>query len=535
MKAQTTQESNRLDIPRNGTQSSHSEFLAASQRHWKQKLGFCSMFATLPALLHSNVPVVRSNQIKEPERSVAERPKFRERTNKIHSTPALLRLQSKFRLPHQRSNFNMLASFGGSDDCPGQAIPGGSYTAGSPYIDSGDTTGANDTISRAFDIFYFYYNWETLGPDEIYSFTLTGRGPNPKIQVSTNSSTYRPLVYVLDGRGTPPCPAGTGNHAFNEMLLFDTRWDGSSTVTFEDFAVEFLPLNVPLYLVVDSRNNDGFGSGAYTIRMEDLTIADPGCPNPFSCREFFVRQHYHDFLNREPDTPGFEFWTNELTKCGGDTQCLDEKSIHVSAAFFLSIEFQDSGYLVYRMYKAAYGDLPNAPVPLTRQEFLPDTQLVGKDIVVGRAGWEQQLASNKNAFANAFSNRSRFTNAFPPGMSNEAFVSALNTNTGGVLTQEDRNQLVSDLALGIKTRGEVLKAVAENPQFSRNEFNKAFVLMQYFGYLLRNPNDTPDNDFKGYNHWLDKLDQFNGDFVAAEMVKAFLSSPEYKQRFGAGS
>jgi hypothetical protein len=117
-------------------------------------------------------------------------------------------------------------------------------------------------------------------------------------------------------------------------------------------------------------------------------------------------------------------------------------------------------------------------------------------------------------------------------MSNQAFVSALNTNAGGVLTQDERNQLVSELALGIKTRGEVLLSVAENADFAQREFNKAFVLMQYFGYLLRNPNDAPDNDFQGYNSWLNKLNQFNGDFVAAEMVKAFINSKEYRQRFG---
>ena len=360
--------------------------------------------------------------------------------------------------------------------------------------------------------------------------------PKSEIQVTTTSSTYRPLIYVLQGGVSVGCPAGTGNHAFNELVLTDTRWGGSSnTATLGDWAVNFLPLNVPLYLVVDSAQNDGSASGAYTIRMENVTIGVPGCPNPFSCPEYFVRQHYHDFLNREPDAPGLEFWTNELEQCGGNTQCIEEKSIHVSAAFFLLIEFQHSGYFVYRMYKAAYGDRPNAPVPLRWQEFLPDTQQVGKNVVVGKAGWEQQLQSNTNVFANEFSNRSRFTNAFPPGMSNEAFVSALNTNAGGVLTQDERNQLVSELALGIKTRGEVLRSVAENADFAEREFNKAFVLMQYFGYLLRNPNDAPDNDFHGYNFWLDKLNQFNGDFVAAEMVKAFINSKEYKQRFGLGS
>jgi hypothetical protein len=77
-----------------------------------------------------------------------------------------------------------------------------------------------------------------------------------------------------------------------------------------------------------------------------------------------------------------------------------------------------------------------------------------------------------------------------------------------------------------------VRAVAENATLQQRETNKAFVLMQYFGYLRRNPDDAPDADFTGYNSWLTKLNQFNGDFVQAEMVRAFITSIEYRQRFG---
>jgi hypothetical protein len=80
-------------------------------------------------------------------------------------------------------------------------------------------------------------------------------------------------------------------------------------------------------------------------------------------------------------------------------------------------------------------------------------------------------------------------------------------------------------------RAQVLRAVAEDADLNRAEFNKAFVLMQYFGYLRRNPDGLPDHDFGGWQFWLSKLNQFNGDFIKAEMVKAFISSSEYRQRF----
>ena len=103
----------------------------------------------------------------------------------------------------------------------------------------------------------------------------------------------------------------------------------------------------------------------------------------------------------------------------------------------------------------------------------------------------------------------------------------------GALSTAERNQLVNDFSTGAKTLAEVLRAVAEDSDLRAAEFNRAFVLMQYFGYLRRNPNDPPETtlDFQGYNFWLTKLNQFNGNFVNAEMVKAFLTSKEYRQRF----
>src|SRR4030095_11246613 len=70
----------------------------------------------------------------------------------------------------------------------------------------------------------------------------------------------------------------------------------------------------------------------------------------------FVRQHYNDFLNREPDQAGLDFWTNQITSCGSDAGCTEARRIDVSASFFLSIEFQQTGYFVERLFKTAYGD-----------------------------------------------------------------------------------------------------------------------------------------------------------------------------------
>ncbi len=127
----------------------------------------------------------------------------------------------------------------------------------------------------------------------------------------------------------------------------------------------------------------------------------------------------------------------------------------------------------------------------------------------------------------------------------EQFVDALNANAGGALSQAERDQLVSELTSGAKTRAQVLRSAAETSTLAQQELNKAFVLMQYFGYLRRNPNDAPDTNYAGFDFWLAKMNQFSvpgedvrneqialGRVQRAEMVRAFILSGEYRSRFG---
>ncbi|MCM3872494.1 MAG: DUF4214 domain-containing protein [Pyrinomonadaceae bacterium] len=303
-------------------------------------------------------------------------------------------------------------------------------------------------------------------------------------------------------------------------------------------------------------NTDGSGKEIYIKRLsggESVRLTDTvghnsnpnwqsvpaACPNPIDCPDYFVRQHYRDFLNRDPDPDGLAFWTNEITSCGADQQCIDAKRINVSAAFFLSIEFQQTGYLVYRCYKAAYGNLTGVPVPIRLSEFLPDTQQIGQGVIVNQAGWETVLENNKQAFSAEFVQRSRFTSVYSTSLTPDQFVDQLFMNAGVTPSATDRAAAINEFGSAMTTadvsaRARAMRRVAENSAFAQQEFNRAFVLMQYFGYLRRNPNDAPEAglNFAGYNFWLNKLNSFNGDFVQAEMVKAFINSAEYRQRFG---
>lgn len=275
----------------------------------------------------------------------------------------------------------------------------------------------------------------------------------------------------------------------------------------------------------------------------DNTPWTPPPANSIDNAETFVRQHYHDFLNRDAsnDPAGLAFWTNQITECQqpGATCNAEVRRINASAAFFVSIEFQQTGYLVYRIYKSGYGNLPGAPVPLTLGEFLPDTQQIGRNVIVGVGNWQTQLENNKVAYALDFVSRLRFTSTYPTTLTPEQFVDALFTHAGVTPLATDRDAAINEFGGAGNTadttaRGRALRRVAENSTLAEQEFNRAFVLMQYFGYLRRNPNDAPEPGltFDGYNFWLSKLNQFGGNFVNAEMVKAFIDSSEYRNRFG---
>jgi hypothetical protein len=278
-----------------------------------------------------------------------------------------------------------------------------------------------------------------------------------------------------------------------------------------------------------------------------VTISDSASPaqNAIDDTTSFVRQQYRDFLNREADPAGLAFWKNNIDKCNDPAQrppaqtlaaCIEVQRIVTSAAFFLSLEFKGTGGLVRDFYVAALNR------PLTNNmpnfvEFMRDAQGIQKGVVVGQGNWQQLLDANRTAFMNEFVTRAEFVALYPTTDTPAQYVDKLYQHANVTGTQQERFDAIAYFdgaatAADTGARARALLQVTQSGDFQARELNRAFVQMQYFGYLRRNPNDPPDGNFTGFNFWVGKLNQFNGDFLQAEMVKAFLSSSEYRGRFG---
>ena len=267
-----------------------------------------------------------------------------------------------------------------------------------------------------------------------------------------------------------------------------------------------------LYTVTPSRANYAFSPASRSFSLlgqqanASFTAAAIGgvIVSPLDTTEFFVRQQYLDFLGREPDALGFSAWVNTINNCAaGDTTC---DRVHVSEMFFRSAEFQDRGYYIYRFYSTAFGRKPQYA------EFTPDMTRVSGFLTTDR------LEAAKMQFAIDFTNRPVFAARYA-GLSNAAYVDALTATAQVGLA--NRQTIIDALDNGAINRAQALRIIVESSEVYQQYYNQAFVVMEYFGYLRRDPDAL-------YTDWINVLNQ-SGD--ARHMVEGFVNSIEYRNRF----
>ena len=313
---------------------------------------------------------------------------------------------------------------------------------------------------------------------------------------------------VVNGKASERCDygstAGTLRFATFETsksifipIVNDARVEGNETFTITLTTAVGAQMGSPASLTV-------------TIVDDDTT---PATQNPIDGIGPFVTQQYIDFLGRLPDPVGFANWVGTLSGCPqdgfGENLNPSCDRVHVSSGFFLSDEFRGRGYWAYRFYEVAFDRRP------LYTEFVPDLAQVG-----GAQSPESELLS-KAAYTDAFVQRSEFTNRYD-ALSNSAFVNALEQNAE--ITLNNKGDLIAALDTNQKTRRQVLREIVESTAVEDKFFIRAFVAMQYFGYLRRDP------DTIGYNNWVTALT--NDPSNSRHMIFGFLFSDEYRGRFG---
>src|SRR5260370_426305 len=316
---------------------------------------------------------------------------------------------------------------------------------------------------------------------------------------ATNDAAGLQNCNVFNGIASPRCDfintigimtfaAGETSKSFSVAIIDDSYAEGT-----ENFTVS---LNNP------SGATLGTQSTTTVMIVDNDTVTGP---NPIDNTDFFVRQQYLDFLGREPDPPGFAGWTSTINNCSGDTTQCDR--IHVSQLFFQAAEFQSRGYFVYRFYNVAFGRKPDYA------EFVPDLASVSGFLDVN------QLEAAKVAFIAGVMARPAFASQYN-SLSNSGYVDAL-INTAQV-NLSNRQSMIDSLNNSTLTRAQVLRQIVESNEVSTKYNHQAYAVMEYFGYLRRQPDAF-------YLQWIQVLDTTNDP---RGMVTGFVNSSEYRSRFG---
>jgi hypothetical protein len=384
--------------------------------------------------------------------------------------------------------FRTTNSFGSSNS-GGQVFLVRSSLVSAPSIDQSTI----QFVSRNYPVY------ENMGKATI---TVTRSGDSTgtaKVDYTTSDGTASQRTRYAPSNGSLIFGPGETQRTFNVLLTDNALLDGNQTVN----------------LTLQNASGAVLGSARSAL----LTIYDSDSVQPISNpdddAQFFVRQQYTDFLNRSPDTGGLLYWTNQITRCGSDPQCIHDQRVGVADAFFFEPEFQQTGAYIYRIYKATTGSKP------TYIQFISD-----RGRVVSGPGLDQ----SKSAYALYFVQSADFQAAYGSATTADQFVDRMLSvvkNSSGVDLAAQRASLIGLYDGTDNGKAAILRQVAESQPFVDAEYNQSFVLMEYFGYLRR------DADQDGFDFWLAQFNKYPLRNISVQhaMVCSFITSAEYQTRF----
>lgn len=255
-----------------------------------------------------------------------------------------------------------------------------------------------------------------------------------------------------------------------------------------------------------------FVPGAITI---DPAVAAP-ISNPVDDFRFFINQHYSDMTGRTADATVIEKLTSQLSQCGTRAECLRAARLDISSSL-LANELPSNALFLNSLYATSLGRRPRlAEFEKDRAVLLSETE----DQERGRL-----------ALATAFTQRPEFKQKYAATLKPAEFVDAViatAAQSSSVDLTGERDALIALAEDPNAGRAAVLTRLATKTEIADAQYNQTLVMVQYFAYLRREPDDA------GFTSWLNTLKNkpLRDAGAARSMACSFLNSEEYQSRFG---
>jgi len=256
-----------------------------------------------------------------------------------------------------------------------------------------------------------------------------------------------------------------------------------------------------------------FVPGALTI---DPGVAATG-GNPIDDYRFFISQHYADMMGREPDQATLDKLTAQFIQCGTRGDCLKTRRLDLSTSLLTQSELSPTGLFLHDLYVAGFGRRPRF------SDYETDRATVGN--------FNSEIEDSRISLALAFVQRADFQRRYPSTLKPAEFVDQLLANAGQRSNPDIKVERPALLGLfdGMNSgRAAILARIASYSSVVDAQYNEAFVMLQYFSYLRRDPDES------GLNFWMNTLKSkpLRDPAAARFVVCSFMTSTEYQNRFG---